>query len=200
MITIYYGKIGYNHQLIWVPALAWCFIFIKFIITPEIQYGYDFLSEKIEIVINQFVLPQLWDIEKPNQEMTLARDTKLVEKINANIKEYIHQIEEASFHSHIFRNPDFSMDDIAAHIKIPSSHISFIFKYHCNETFSDYKKIVRVHDAIKLLEHGYLKANTVESLSEEVGFFTYNTFNVAFKNITGVTTQEYIKRIENIGK
>ena len=195
MITIYYGTIAYNQNAIWVPALLWCIIFLKIILTPEIHYGYDFLTEKIETVTNQLVLPQLWDTRNTNQEITLSRDIKLADKINVNIKEYIHQIEEASFHSHIFRNPDFSVDDIAAHIKIPSSHISFIFKYHCKETFSDYKKIVRVHDAIKLLEYGYLKSNTVESLSEEVGFFTYNTFHVAFKNITGMTTNEYIKRI-----
>lgn len=195
LLTIFYGHVGYNNNFIWVPALIWCSIFTKFIITPEIQYGYDFLNQNIEKATNQFVLPQLWDSKKTIQEITLSREVKLAEKININIKEYIHQIEEASFHSQIFRNPDLIVDDLAAHIKIPSSHINFVLKYHCNETFSDYKKIVRVHDAIKLLESGYLKNSTVESLSEEVGFVTYNTFNVAFKNITGVTTQEYIKRI-----
>jgi AraC-like DNA-binding protein len=88
-----------------------------------------------------------------------------------------------------------SVDEIAAHLKIPNSHVNFVFKYHCRETFSDFKKIVRVHDAIKLLDNGYLKTNTVESLSAEVGFVTYNTFHVAFKSIMGTTTQEYIKRI-----
>ncbi len=194
MITIYYGTIGYNQHVIWVPAAVWSCIFLRFILTPEIQYGYDFLNQNIEQATNQFVLPQLWDTEKTIQEISLSREVKLAEKINANIKEYIHQIEEASFHSHIFRNPELTIDDIAAHIKIPGSHLSFLFKYHCKETFSDYKKIVRVHDAINLLENGYLKASTVESLSEEVGFVTYNTFHVAFKNITGVTTQEFVKR------
>ena len=37
MITIYYGTIGYNQQVIWVPATVWCIIFLKFILTPEIQ-------------------------------------------------------------------------------------------------------------------------------------------------------------------
>lgn len=194
MITIYYGKIGYNQDVIWVPATAWCIIFLKFILTPEIQYGYDFLNQNIEQASNQLVLPQLWETEKTIQEISLSRDVKLSEKINANIINYIHQIEEASFHSTIFRNPNLTVDDIATHIKIPSSHISFLFKYHCKETFSDYKKIIRVQDAIKLLENGYLKTSTVESLSIEVGFVTYNTFHVAFKNITGVTTQEFVKR------
>ena len=194
MITIYYGTIGYNQHLIWVPAAVWSCIFLKFIITPEIQYGYDFLKQNIVKAANQFVLPQLWDTDKTIQEITLSRDVKLSEKINANLKEYIHKIEEASFHSPIFSNPNLTVDDIATSIQIPSSHISFVFKYHCKETFSDYKKIVRVHDAIKLIENGYLKTNTVESLAGKVGFITYNTFHVAFKNITGMTTNEYLNR------
>ena len=194
-ITFFYGSIGYNHYGIWVPALIWCLIFLKIILTPEIQYGYGFLKQNIEESTNHFIIPKLWSPEIPTQKIHLTRDIKLAEKLNANIKTYIRQIEEASFHSHIFRNPDLTPDDLAAEIKIPSSHISFVFKYHCHETFSDYKKIVRVHDATKLIENGYLKNNTVESLSAEVGFITYNTFHVAFKSIQGMTTQEYIKRI-----
>ena len=190
---IYFGSSGYNHNVISLPFLP-IIICLKFILTPELQYGYNFLNQNIEKVISQFVLPKLWNTENPLQEITLIRDIKLAEKINGYKKTYIHQIENASFQSDIFRNTNLTIDDIAAHIKIPSSHINFVFKYHCNETFSDFKKIVRVHHAIKLLEANYLKTNTIESLSNEVGFITYNTFHVAFKNITGLTTQEYIKR------
>jgi AraC-like DNA-binding protein len=190
---IYFGSSEYNHNVIALPILP-IIICLKFILTPELQYGYNFLNQNIEKVISQFVLPKLWNTENPLQEITLTRDIKLAEKINGYTKTYIHQIENASFQSDIFRNTNLTIDDIAAHIKIPSSHINFVFKYHCNETFSDFKKIVRVHHAIKLLETNYLKTNTIESLSAEVGFITYNTFHVAFKNITGLTTQEYIKR------
>jgi len=100
-----------------------------------------------------------------------------------------------SFHTHAFRNPDLSLDDIANALNIPISHINFIFKYHCNESFTNYKKIVRIHDATKLLEAGYLNDHKVESLSLKVGFSSYNTFIVAFKNITGVTTQDYVERL-----
>ena len=195
MITIYYGYIGYNHGEIWLPAVTWSLIFLKFILTPEIQYGYGFLNKKIETSTNKYIVPKLWSLETPTQKINLPRDVKLADKLNAFIKTYIHQIEEAAFHSQIFRNPDLTTDDIAAQIKIPSSHINFVFKYHCKETFSDFKKIVRVYDATKLLDNGYLKNNTIDSLSAEVGFITYNTFHVAFKSIKGMTTQEYIKRI-----
>jgi AraC-like DNA-binding protein len=74
------------------------------------------------------------------------------------------------------------------------SHVSYIFKYHCRESFSDYKKIVRIHDATRLLESGYLNEKTIESLSQKVGFSSYVTFYLAFKSITGMPTQEYVKK------
>jgi AraC-like DNA-binding protein len=68
-------------------------------------------------------------------------------------------------------------------------------KYRKNKSnFSDYKKIVRINDATKLLENGYLNKHKVETLAAFVGFTSYNTFSIAFKSITGVTTQEYLKR------
>ena len=48
IILFYYKTANYSHYLIWVSALAWCFIFLKFILTPEIQYGYGFLNQNIE--------------------------------------------------------------------------------------------------------------------------------------------------------
>lgn len=198
-INIYFVKYDYFENLIWVSAMFWSSVFLIFILTPEIQYGFDFLNKKIEEITKKLVLPQLWSSINPTQKITLARDVKLAEKINNQLNQYIHKIEEAAFHSEIFRNQNLTTDDIAAHINIPSSHVNFIFKYHCLETFSDFKKIIRIHDAIKMIENGFLKASTIESLSTKVGFVTYNTFHVAFKSITGLTTQEYIKGV-NIEK
>jgi len=188
-------KLGYNHEWIWLPALLWCFIFTQIIISPELIYGYNFYKEKIEASSRQLILPKLWKLNNTPEMIGVTKDAKLSEKVLPNLNEYIHQIEEASFHSKEFRNPDLSIDDLALYLKIPASHLYFVFKYHCNDTFVDYKKFIRVHDAIKLMENGFLKSNTIESLAAEVGFVTYNTFHVAFKSITGVTTQEYLKRL-----
>jgi transcriptional regulator GlxA family with amidase domain len=46
-----------------------------------------------------------------------------------------------------------------------------------------------------MLENGYLNNHKVEMLAVNVGFTSYNTFSIAFKSITGATTQEYLKRI-----
>jgi AraC-like DNA-binding protein len=180
---------------LWIPALLWLGVFVKLILTPEILYGYDFLNKTIDSSTEKIALSSVWLIDGTVLPITSDKDKKLVEKIKPSLKESIHQIENLSFHTEAFRNPDLIPDDIATALNIPISHINFIYKYHCNESFTDYKKIVRIHDATKLLKNGYLTDNTVESLSTTVGFASYNTFNVAFKSITGVTTQDYIKRI-----
>jgi len=195
MLTILKLKMGYNQDLIWLPALIWCSVFIQIILTPELIYGYNFYKEKIDAINSQVLLPKMWNLKNTAEKITVAKDAKLAEKVLPMLSEYIHKIEEASFHSQEFRNPAFSIEDFASYLGIPSSHLNFTFKYYCKDTFLDYKKFVRIHDAIKLMETGYLKSNTIESLSAKVGFITYNTFHVAFKSITVTTAQAYLKRL-----
>ena len=47
-------------------------------------------------------------------------------------------------------------------------------------------------DAVALIEEGYLKTNTLDSLSKKVGFNTYNSFFMGFKEITGKAPQNYV--------
>ncbi|WP_264519643.1 helix-turn-helix domain-containing protein [Flavobacterium sp. N1994] len=188
-------KIGnVSNDNLWMPALVWIAIFVKIILSPEILFGYDILNKTINSTTEKMVLNSVWNIEGTSLPISSNKDKKLEEKMKSLLMVYLHQIEELSFHTHTFRNPDLTIDDIAATLKIPNSHIHYIIKFHCNESFSDYKKIVRINDATKLLENGYLINHTVESLALKVGFSSYNTFIIAFKTITGVTTQEYVKR------
>ncbi len=183
-----------NIQYLWITALIWVSIFVKIILTPEILYGYNFLNKTIDLSTNKVILNSVWKVDGTVIPITSEKDIKLEEKIKSQLIKYLNKIEDLSFHTHTFRNSELTLDDIANTLNIPISHINFIFKYHCNESFTDYKKIVRIHDATKLLESGYLNNHKVETLSSEVGFSSYNTFNLAFKTIIGVTTQEYVKR------
>ena len=185
---------SFSNNYLWIPALIWSCVFVTIISTPEILYGYNFLNKTIDAANEKVVLSSVWHVAGTVTPITLERDKKIDEKIKPLLMGYFHQIEELSFHTHAFRNPNLSLDDIAVSLNIPISHINFIFKYQCNESFTDYKKIIRIHDATKLIEGGYLKENKIETLSAKVGFSSYNTFIGAFKTITGVTTQEYAKR------
>jgi len=192
IVTSKFGN--FDNGYLWMPALIWIGIHIKIILTPEILYGYNFLNKSIDAAAEKVVLNSVWFTDDNEVALSSEKDKKLQEKIKPFLKAYIHQIEEFSFYSEAFRNPELSVEDVSNAVKIPVSHINFIFKYHCRETFTDFKKIVRIHDATKLIETGFLKTSTIESLSTYCGFSSYNTFNMAFKSITGITTQEYAKR------
>jgi AraC-like DNA-binding protein len=181
---------------LWISALIWVGIFIKILLTPEILYGYNFLNKTIDTVTEKLALHTVWKIDGTVTPITSEKDRKLGDKLSPSVNAYIHGIEDLSFHKHAFRNPDLCLEDIAAVINIPLSHVHHIFKFHCHESFTDYKKIVRIHDATKLLENGYLKEKTIESLSVTVGFSSYVTFYLAFKSITGMSTQEYAKKFQ----
>jgi len=184
----------FSNNYFWIVAIVWLGIFVKIILTPKILHGYNILNKAIDAGIENVILRGVWHTEGTVLPITSEKDSKLEKKINPLLMTYLHRIEELSFHTHAFRNPDLTLDDIAVLLNIPSSHINYIFKYHGNESFTDYKKIIRIHDATKLLEGGYLDNQKVESLAAAVGFSSYNTFIIAFKNITGVTTLEYSRR------
>ena len=55
----------------------------------------------------------------------------------------------------------------------------------------DFKKIIRIQKSIELLNNGYLKNSTFDSLANETGFSSYSSFYKSFKNNIGKSPQEY---------
>ncbi len=163
---------------------------------PEVLYGYAYLLKKIEeekkseVVINSF-----WKNEV-RFKITNVQDLQLQQKINRLVLHYMTSIDELSATSNAFRDPKFSIGDLANKLNIPKSHVTYLFKYHSEISFSDFKKVVRIKDGLKLIELNYLKSNTFDSLAKEIGFASYNTFFTSFKDIAGITPHEYYHSID----
>jgi AraC-like DNA-binding protein len=189
-----YNSDGNKYQIT-IAALFWLGFFIKMLATPELLYGYDFMKIKIEAYKKaEVVLDSVWLLDM-TPEITNQKDLKIASNVATNLNNYIHQIESISFHTRTFRNPTLTVEDFAKKLDLPSVHLLYVFKYHCSLSFVEYKKMVRIHDAIKLLETGFLKSSTMESLAMEVGFSSYKPFYTSFKSITGTTPQEYYKTL-----
>ncbi|MFV5684195.1 helix-turn-helix domain-containing protein [Flavobacterium sp. GB2R13] len=195
-IDLYYNQSmkGFNYQ--WISSCIWLLILIKILITPEILYGYNALNKKInENKKTDLVLNEIWKIT-PNINLNNSQHSILKEKIDKNILTYIDHIEKLSFEYETFRDSKMTLTDFSNKLNIPKSHISYIFKYHSTISFSEYKKVIRIHDAIKHIELNYLKTNTLDSLSKKVGFTSYNPFFTSFKEISGVSPLEYYKMVK----
>jgi AraC-like DNA-binding protein len=183
------GKFITDNYFVWINAIAWFVVFMMILTSPSILNGY----------INQLTFERVvgakptstWRL-KPVNQITNVQDLQLSQKINAQLEEYFLQIDQFVEQEHFFRQTGLSISDLALKLKIPKSHLSFIFKYHSEISFSDFKKMVRIQDSLALIEEGYLKTNTFDSLSKNVGFSTYNTFFIAFKEVTNKAPQEFI--------
>ena len=122
------------------------------------------------------------------------QDQRLQEKTKEHILSYIHEVEKLVSEEFIFRNQKISQGDIAEKLCVPTSHIVYLFKYHSKISFSEFRMNSRIHDAIVLLEDGFLNSKTFDSLAHTTGFSSYNPFFSAFKKITTLSPQEYLKQ------
>lgn len=176
----------------------WLLSFLKILVSPEILFGLPELNK----TLSKFHSSALKNIEaivndnnwiKVSSSVKNAQDRVLQENIKDQISDYIQEVNKLSTKSLFFRNQKASQSDIAADIGIPKSHIVFLFKYHSNLSFSEFRMNSRIQDAIGLIEGSFLNTETLESLAYTTGFASYNPFFTAFKKITNYAPQEYVK-------
>ena len=182
-----------QNSYLWVGAVIWIALYIKILYSPEFLYGYEIFQSKIkELKKHAIIFDNIW-ITKTTKEITNIQDVVLKEKIAPIIKNYILDIEQLALNTNLFFDKNFKAKNLADKLAIPKSHVLFVFKYHAAISFADFRKIIRIQKTILLIEQGYLKSNTMESLSEITGFISYSNFFKSFKSITGVSPQVYIR-------
>jgi YesN/AraC family two-component response regulator len=128
------------------------------------------------------------------KEVTGPLDERLKEKLDESILELIQDVEEFVNEKRYFRNHHITIKELANEIEVPYTHIIYLFKYHCKLTFTEYKTIKRIEDAKHLINLGFLKHNTLESLATEVGYASYNPFFTSFKKIVGMSPNDFASR------
>tara|TARA_R110002051_G_scaffold201693_1_gene268498 strand:- start:31565 stop:32722 length:1158 start_codon:yes stop_codon:yes gene_type:complete len=196
-MDLYNGSHSGFEKGFWLWAILIIGIFIKLLISPEILFGSSTLKNMIEpttIQQNESILVlNNWKFEKITA-FNNKQDEFLAVKVNDGLMDKILAIEEAVLDKKIFRNSTFDIQSLALEINVPKSHLTYLFKYHSNLFFPDFKRMLQIKDAKNLIDNGFLSSNTLESLSVRVGFSSYNPFFKAFKKYTGFSPQNYINK------
>lgn len=175
-------------MLLWLGALIWMSLFVRLMITPEVLYGFNIFDKMNENSdIKNVSLSGIWSAEKPITPIENERDKKLQEKIAPQLNNYLQRIENKLLFSDALNDPEFGYEELAAETGIPSSHLNFIFRYHSRESFNDCKKLLRIKEAVRMLEDQNLQHLTFEAIAQKVGFTSYTTFFNSFKTIMGIT-------------
>ena len=84
-----------------------------------------------------------------------------------------------------------SIESVSQFLIIKTNHIEFIFKYYNTLSFSKFLLKIKMVKASYLIESGYLKENTVESLANELGYNSRSAFFTKFKAINGYSPSKY---------
>lgn len=182
-------------QLI-VPTLLLLITAIKLLLDPDIMFGFDVVPRVIKKTRQSTMVSDIWKMELQN-EVVGKRYEAIQGKMGELLKDYIRRIEEAAFETELFSRPGLTVEEFAAELDIPAFHMAYIFRYHSQVTFQDFKKIIQINNAIELMKGGYTQEHTMESLATQVGFASYNPFFVSFRNITGMSPQQYHKSLES---
>jgi AraC-like DNA-binding protein len=200
---LYHKQILFNEPLVikhtaylWVNALVWIVLFIVILSNPAILYGYSYLQTESTQTNSTFNTNSYWMVHS-KIKINNNQDELLKDKISAKIELYLNELNALLYNNSYFKNPLFSVKDLAQVLNIPNSHLKYIFKYHSKLSFSDYKKISRVQNSLDLINTNYLATNTMESLAKEVGFSSYNPFFTCFKDVVGKSPHQYISTINS---
>ncbi|UVI30619.1 helix-turn-helix domain-containing protein [Paenibacillus spongiae] len=93
-----------------------------------------------------------------------------------------------------YGNPDLSLDYLSEKFQLNAKNVSKLFKDEFGENFVDFLIGLRMKRAQDLLAQ---TQKSMQEISLEVGYYNYNSFNRAFKNVSGLSPRDYRKQATN---
>ncbi|MFM1753142.1 MAG: hypothetical protein RLZZ236_81 [Bacteroidota bacterium] len=161
-----------GYYLYVLAAVLYSVMSFSLLLFPEILYGIQ-KKPSLNLTANKIS-------NNPEEDPLYALSNKIVVYLEKE-KPYL--------------NYNFSISDISLHLQVPQKSVSYCITFLLNTKFSKLKNQLRVQHAIELLTESNLSTLTIESVGKQSGFKTRSNFYTAFKEETGVTPNEYSKKI-----
>ncbi|MBV7391004.1 MULTISPECIES: AraC family transcriptional regulator [Enterococcus] len=153
--------------------------FVQYILNCLSFQQNDLSSElQLNAITNQFLAELLQD-----QGHIYFAEEKIYSPLTIEAMEYIQKNYQK----------DITVTEIAEALSVNRSHLSRVFSNHLTTTIKDYLTGVRINQAAFLLSFG---EDSIETISEAVGFNSLVVFSRAFKKSTGETASHYRKRMK----
>ena len=108
-------------------------------------------------------------------------------------KDIIAKLDNVMKEEGLYRNPNFSLNDLAGAISESRNSISHALNNSLNKTFYNYINELRISESKRLLSDEDLLHFTIEGIAAESGFKTMSVFYKFFKDIEKVTPAVYRK-------
>jgi AraC-like DNA-binding protein len=204
IIVIFSFELIYNKEAIAVgyPYASSIFYLVMLVILflhPEILYGLQ--RERISLPIlnvasteNPMLPAFVWRTQPKAIHNKL--DLALAVKFHERMAEITRKLESKVALQAIVKDPNINAIVLAEKLDVPRTYIHFLFKYHSDISFVQYRSKIRVHYAIEKMKDDYLSKNTMDALARECGFASYNPFYTAFKSEMGIGPREVLAELK----
>ncbi|WP_165822617.1 helix-turn-helix domain-containing protein [Paenibacillus montanisoli] len=115
-------------------------------------------------------------------KLQALKDSQRTRAVISDIRTYIEEH---------YANPELSLDHLSDKFNLQAKNISKLFKEESGGNFVDFLIGLRMDKAKQLLLGTDL---SLQEISLQVGYFNYNSFNRAFKNVAGLSPSDYRKQ------
>jgi AraC-like DNA-binding protein len=168
-------------SVLWAIALVYLFY------NPIIIYGRNYLLNQLSI---RGRLYNPWSYKS-----LIKLDTKelgLYKKIKRIIPELMYKTKILEKDIGFLETKDKDLKLLSSKLNIPNTHLKVLFKYHCRLSLHEYFNMLKIFYSIELIRQGFLKDQTIDSLSNKCFFDSRITFYNNFKKFTGISPSEFI--------
>lgn len=94
----------------------------------------------------------------------------------------------------LYLNPAFNLELASAHTGVPAKTISAVLNQHLDQGFTEWVNAFRVEEFKQNIRKADLGRLTISAIASECGFSSQATFQRIFKQSTGMTPSEYLKK------
>ena len=165
------------------------------ILKRDDPYGHRAL-ENVDTIL-EANLNKAYGYELQTKSLLCALWLKLLENAGDQIKENDHsltdeqRVKDAMDYIHTHFSKAITLDDIANSIHVSRSECCRCFKRSTGGSPFDYLLTHRIYESAKRMQHSDSSADTMQSLSDAVGFNNASYYNRIFRKFMGTTPTKY---------
>jgi len=136
------------------------------------------------------------EIINTKDEVLEEKDTlNLPEETKQNILAGLKKLEDQEY----YLKQECSSYNVAKKINTNTSYLSKVVNAHYGKNFNTYINDLRINYAIIRLKNDvFFRSYSIQSIAEELGYKSADSFTKYFKKDTGLNPSFYIKNIKNI--
>ncbi len=95
-----------------------------------------------------------------------------------------------------FKNPDLTLSDLASELGVHPNRLSYAINHCCKLSFRAVLNRKRLVYFCRMVSSGSLETKSILDLAFEAGFPSKSTFNRVFREKTGMSPSEYLKKTD----